>query len=66
MSSPGTSARATRRRLDRRDAARRARVADHGVRGGAASRFFDDPEYLRTALAERTDAESEREALGAA
>lgn len=29
-------------------------------------RFFDDPEYLRTALAERTDAESEREALGAA
>jgi SAM-dependent methyltransferase len=66
MSRPATPARATRRRLDRRTAARRAWGADHGLRGGAASRFFDDPEYLRTALAERTDAESEREALGAA
>jgi SAM-dependent methyltransferase len=66
MSRPGTPARATRRRLDRRTAACRAWVAAHGLRGGAASCFFDDPEYLRTALAERTDAESEREALGAA
>lgn len=66
MSSPGTPARAPRRRLDRQDATHRARIADHVVRGDAAGRFFDDPEYLRTALAERTDAESEREALGAA
>lgn len=66
MPRPGISARATRRRLDRRAAARRAWGADHGLRGGAAARFFDDPEYLRTALAERTDAESECEARGAA
>jgi ubiquinone/menaquinone biosynthesis C-methylase UbiE len=66
MPSPATSVRATRPRLDRRDRTYRARVADHVVRDDAARRFFDDPEYLRTALAERTDAESEREALGAA
>jgi SAM-dependent methyltransferase len=66
MPKPDTRARATRRRLDRRGTARRTWVADHGSRGAEASRFFDDPEYLRTAVAERTDAESSREALGAA
>jgi len=63
MSSSGIPAGATCRRLERRIAVRRAWGAD---RCGAASRFFDDREYLRAALAERTDAESEREALGAA
>jgi SAM-dependent methyltransferase len=55
--------RATGVRLDGRSAARRAWVAD---RDAEASRFFDDPEYLRTALGERTDSESSRGALDAA
>jgi SAM-dependent methyltransferase len=63
MSSSGIPAGATCRRLDRPIAVRRAWGAE---RGGAASRFFDHPEYLRIALAERTDAESERDARGAA
>jgi SAM-dependent methyltransferase len=66
MPKPDPRARATRRRLDRRGTARRARAADRGSRGAEASRFFDDPEYLRTAVAERTDTESSREALRAA
>jgi hypothetical protein len=41
-------------------------VADLGWFGGDAGCFFDDPEYLRIALAERTDAESRREARDAA
>jgi ubiquinone/menaquinone biosynthesis C-methylase UbiE len=41
-------------------------VADLGARGGDARRFFDDPEYLRIALAERTDAGTRREAREAA
>jgi ubiquinone/menaquinone biosynthesis C-methylase UbiE len=63
MPKPGTPARATRLRLDGRRPARYARVAD---RDAEASRFFDDPEYMRTALAERTDMESSRDALDAA
>jgi hypothetical protein len=62
MAGPGFPARATGRRLERRRATRRARVADPGSRGGDARRFFDDPEYLRIALAERTGAQSRREA----
>ncbi|HYY06501.1 MAG TPA: class I SAM-dependent methyltransferase [Candidatus Limnocylindria bacterium] len=63
MPKPGSLARATRVRVDGRSAARCAGVAD---RGAEALRFFDDPEYLRIALGERTDSESSRGALDAA
>ncbi|HYY06698.1 MAG TPA: methyltransferase domain-containing protein [Candidatus Limnocylindria bacterium] len=62
MSKPGSPVRVTRLRVEGRKA-RRAPVAD---RDAEASRFFDDPEFLRTALGERTDAESARDALDAA
>src|SRR5919198_6243186 len=62
MSKPGSPVRVTRLRVEGRKA-RRAPVAD---RDAEASRFFDDPEFLRTALGERTDAASARDALDAA
>jgi SAM-dependent methyltransferase len=62
MPKPGSPVRATGARLDGRSAARRASVAD---RDAEAARFFDDPEYLRTALRECTDSESSRRALDA-
>jgi SAM-dependent methyltransferase len=62
MSNLGSPMRATGVRLGGRGVARRARVAD---RDAEASRFFDDPEFLRTALRERTDHESSRRALDA-
>jgi SAM-dependent methyltransferase len=61
MPKPGSPVRATGVR-DGRSRVRRASVAD---RDAEASRFFDDPEYLRTALEERTDSESSRGALAA-
>src|ERR671931_660645 len=63
MPNPGSPVCATRRRPDGRSAARRAWVAD---RDAEALRFFDDTEYLRTALGERTHSESSRGALDAA
>src|ERR671931_769508 len=63
MPNPGSPVCATRRRPDGRRPARRTWVAD---RDAEASRFFDDPEYMRTALAERTDTESSRVARDAA
>jgi SAM-dependent methyltransferase len=66
MARPGSAALATRRRLERRRVTRRVYVADPGSRGGDAERFFDDPEYLRIAVAERTGAETRREARDAA
>jgi ubiquinone/menaquinone biosynthesis C-methylase UbiE len=63
MPKPGSPVRAPRLRLDRRRPARRVWVAD---RDAEALRFFDDPGYMRTALAERTDMESSRDAQDAA
>src|ERR671931_530632 len=62
MPNPGSPVCATRRRPDGRRPARRTWVAD---RDAEASRFFDDPAYIRTALRERTDLESSRDALDA-
>ncbi|HYY51584.1 MAG TPA: class I SAM-dependent methyltransferase, partial [Myxococcales bacterium] len=62
MPKPGSPV-ATHLRFDGRRPARRAWVAD---RDAQALRFFDDPEYLRTALGERADMESSRDALDAA
>jgi SAM-dependent methyltransferase len=63
MPKPGSPVRATRLRVEGRRPARRAWVSD---RAAEASRFFDDPQFMRTALAERTDVESSRDALDAA